>query len=91
MSVFEPCYCCCNDADGLWDVMSNAEAVKIALEAHARAPASAGRPPSWASALTNGAAGGNAEADPANALVKEAVKRGTADNVTVIVVILPWD
>lgn len=91
MLACEPRVCCCTDIDGLWDVMSNAEAVGIALTAHARAPASAGRPPSWASALTNGAAGENAEADPANALVKEAIKRGTADNVTVIVVILPWD
>lgn len=77
--------------DGLWDVMSNAEAVEIALAAHARAPSSAGRAPSWARALSNGIEGENAEADPANALVKEAVKRGTADNVTAIAVVLPWD
>ncbi|CAM9272566.1 unnamed protein product [Sphacelaria rigidula] len=78
-------------SDGLWDVMSNAEAVEIALAAHARAPASSGRPASWASALATRTAGENAEGDPANALVKEAVKRGTADNVTAIAVILPWD
>lgn len=78
-------------ADGLWDVMKGPEAVDIALTAHARAPAGTGRAPSWASALTNGVAGGNAEADPANALIQEAVKRGTADNVTAIVVVLPWD
>lgn len=78
-------------ADGLWDVMDGLEAVEIALASHSRAPSSTGRAPSWARALSNGVAGENAEADPANALVKEAVKRGTADNVTAIVAILPWD
>lgn len=71
--------------------MTGVEAVEIALAAHSRAPSSTGRAPSWADALTNGVAGENAEADPANALIKEAVKRGTADNVTAIVVVLPWD
>lgn len=71
--------------------MSNAEAVEIALAAHARAPATSGRPASWASTLATRVAGEDAEGDPANALVKEAVKRGTADNVTAIVAILPWD
>lgn len=78
-------------ADGLWDVMTGLEAVEIALAAHSRAPSTAGRAPSWASALATGVGGGNAEADPANALVKDAVSRGTADNVTAIVAILSWD
>lgn len=78
-------------ADGLWDVMTGLEAVDIALTAHARAPSSTGRAPSWADALTNGGAGGLGEADPANTLVREAIKRGTADNVTAVVAILPWD
>lgn len=79
-------------SDGLWDVMTAIDAVEIALAAHSKAPSTAGRAPSWANALANGLVGGeNAEADPANALVKEAVKRRTADNVTAIVAILPWD
>lgn len=77
--------------DGLWDVMTGVEAVELALAAHGRAPSSTGRAPSWADALANGVEGENAEADPANALMKEAVKRGTADNVTAVVVVLPWD
>lgn len=72
--------------------MTGIEAVEIALAAHSKAPSTAGRAPSWANALANGlVGGGNAEADPANALVKEAVKRGTADNVTAVVAVLPWD
>lgn len=78
-------------SDGLWDVMTGLEAVEIALTAHGRVPSNTGRAPSWADALTNGVVGESAEADPANALVKEAVKRGTADNVTAIAVVLPWD
>ena len=78
-------------ADGLWDVMTGSEAVEIAIAAHGKAPSTAGRAPSWANALVSGVGGGNAEADPANALVKEAVKRGTADNVTAIVAVLSWD
>lgn len=71
--------------------MTGLEAVEIALAAHDRAPSSTGRAPSWAAALPNGVAGESAEADPATALVKEAVNRGTADNVTAIAVVLPWD
>lgn len=71
--------------------MTGLEAVEIALAAHGRATSTSGRAPSWADALANGVAGENAEADPANALMKEAVERGTADNVTAIVVVLPWD
>ncbi|CBJ25653.1 protein phosphatase 2C (ISS) [Ectocarpus siliculosus] len=77
--------------DGLWDVMTGLEAVEIAIAAHGKAPTTTGRAPSWANALVNGVGGGNAEADPANALVREAVKRGTSDNVTAVVTILSWD
>ncbi|CAM9638731.1 unnamed protein product [Ectocarpus fasciculatus] len=77
--------------NGLWDVMTGLEAVEIAIAAHGKAPTTTGRAPSWANALVNGVGGGNAEADPANALVREAVKRGTSDNVTAVVTILSWD
>ncbi|CAN0522514.1 unnamed protein product [Ectocarpus sp. 8 AP-2014] len=80
-----------DSADGLWDVMTGQEAVEIAIAAHGKAPTTTGRAPSWANALVNGVGGGNAEADPANALVREAVKRGTSDNVTAVVTILSWD
>lgn len=72
-------------------MITGLEAVDIALAAHSRAASSTGRAPSWADALANGVAGGNPDADPAGALVKEAMKRGTQDNVTAIAVILPWD
>ena len=71
--------------------MTGLEAVEIALAAHERGSGSAKRPSSWADALTIGVAGNAAEADPANALMKEAVKRETADNVTVVVVVLQWN
>lgn len=76
--------------DGLWDVMTGVEAVEIALAAHGRTRGNTAKASSWADSIANGVAGENAEADPANALVKEAVKRGTADNVTAIVVALTW-
>ncbi|CAB1097827.1 unnamed protein product [Ectocarpus sp. CCAP 1310/34] len=79
------------DCDGLWDVMTGLEAVEIAIAAHGKAPTTTGRAPSWANSLVHGVGGGNAEADPANALVREAVKRGTSDNVTAVVTILSWD
>lgn len=78
-------------ADGLWDVMTGLEAVEIALASHERALGGAKRAPSWANALTSRVAGDTTDIDPATALMKEAVKRETADNVTVVVVILPWN
>lgn len=75
-------------------MISGSEAVQTALTAHARATLSGGsRKPSWGSTVSVPAGQGDADTviDPATALVKEAVKRGTADNVTAIVVILPWD
>lgn len=81
---------CARITDGLWDVMTGLEAVEIALAAHGRTRGNTGKASSWADSIANGVAGENAEADPANALVKEAVKRGTADNVTAIVVALAW-
>lgn len=83
-------YNCVRITDGLWDVMTGLEAVEIALAAHGRTRANTGKASSWADSIANGVSGENAEADPANALVKEAVRRGTADNVTAIVVALTW-
>ncbi|KXZ41809.1 hypothetical protein GPECTOR_276g723 [Gonium pectorale] len=73
-------------SDGLWDVMSDQEAVDVANAA--------------LKARLSGRAGAGAVSQPnreddaraaAEALLDAAVRRGTADNVTVIVMLLTWD
>lgn len=71
--------------------MTGLEAVEIALASHERALGGTKRAPSWANALTSRVTGDTTDIDPATALMKEAMKRETADNVTVVVVILPWN
>ncbi|KAI8463922.1 MAG: phosphatase 2C-like domain-containing protein [Monoraphidium minutum] len=67
-------------SDGLWDVLSDEDAVACAKSALQTFRAGDGK-----------AAGGDAEAKAAaNALLEESLRRGTADNVTVVIMLLAW-
>ena len=70
-------------SDGLWDVVDDAEAVRIALESGRRA-AAGGAP-------TIGATRSVAPQAAADALLKRALDLGSMDNVTVLVVWFNWD
>jgi serine/threonine protein phosphatase PrpC len=76
--------------DGLWDVLNDGQAVKIACDAarrvHASAPAANQTP-----AHPNKPAAELAAEAGAAALVKRATELGSLDNVTVLVAWIEWD
>lgn len=69
-------------SDGLWDVLEDSDAVAIAKKSLAKGSVEG----------SGGAGGLEAQAKAAcDALVTEALARGTLDNVTAVLLLLQWD